>query len=97
MESEDYYKSEKVFAGKNIIITGATGEIGFDIASKLITYGTNKVIAIGKNEKKLKDKFSKKKLFKCLFFPYNNINNNIVIENKNININITLINSLIVS
>lgn len=60
MDSEDHYKTEKVFADKNIIITGATGEIGFDIASKLIGYSTNKVIAIGKNEKKLKDKYRKK-------------------------------------
>ena len=60
MESDDYYKHEKVFTGKNIIVTGATGEIGFDLASKLITYGANKVIAVGKNERKLKDKFSKK-------------------------------------
>jgi len=63
MESDNYYIHEKVFAGKNIIVTGATGEIGFDIASKLITYGTNKVIAVGKNEKKLKDKYSKNNLF----------------------------------
>ena len=59
MESEDYYKNEKTFSGKNIIVTGATGEIGFDVASKLITYGANKVIAVGKNERKLKDKLSK--------------------------------------
>lgn len=60
MESspDDYFKHEKIFAGKNIVVTGGTGEIGYDLASKLITYGANKVIAVGKNERKLKDKYS---------------------------------------
>jgi FlaA1/EpsC-like NDP-sugar epimerase len=27
MDSDDYYKHEKVFEGKNLVVTGATGEI----------------------------------------------------------------------
>lgn len=57
METEEYYKNEKSFVGKNIIITGASGEIGFDVASAFLRLGANKVIAVGKNERKIKDKF----------------------------------------
>lgn len=59
MDPDDYFKHEKVFSQKNIVVTGATGEIGFDVTSKLILSGANKVIAVGKNERKLKDKYSK--------------------------------------
>ncbi len=57
MESDEYYRIEKSFSGKNIVITGASGEIGFDIASAFLRIGVNKLIAIGKNERKIKEKF----------------------------------------
>jgi FlaA1/EpsC-like NDP-sugar epimerase len=60
METDEFYKTEKSFVGKNIVITGATGEIGFDVTSTFLRLGANKVIAVGKNERKLKDKFSNK-------------------------------------
>lgn len=58
METEECYKSEKSFVGKNIVVTGGSGEIGFDVASAFLRLGANKVIVVGKNERKIKDKFS---------------------------------------
>jgi NAD(P)-dependent dehydrogenase (short-subunit alcohol dehydrogenase family) len=67
METEEYYKNEKSFEGKNIVITGASGEIGFDVATAFLRLGANKVIAVGKNERKIKDKFCKNvKTFKII-------------------------------
>lgn len=67
METDEYYKNEKTFVGKNLVITGATGEIGFEVASTFLRLGANKVIAVARNERKLKEKFRKDFFFKNIF------------------------------
>lgn len=56
MESIDYFVKEGSFKGKNIVITGATGGIGSILTDAFLKSGA-RVTAIGRNEKKLLDKF----------------------------------------
>lgn len=58
MESIDYFVKESSFVGKNVLVTGASGGIGGQIAEAFIKSGAN-VIVIGRNDKKILDKFSK--------------------------------------
>jgi NAD(P)-dependent dehydrogenase (short-subunit alcohol dehydrogenase family) len=58
MESIDYFTKERSFKGKNVVITGATGGIGSLVTEALIRCGA-KVIAVGRNEKKILTKFEK--------------------------------------
>ena len=58
MESIDYFNKERSFKNKNIIVTGASGGIGSLVTEALIKCGA-KVIAVGKNEKKILTKFEK--------------------------------------
>ena len=57
-ESVEYYKIQNpnYYKGKGIIITGATGGIGSLLTSVLIELGA-RVVAVVKNEKKLKEMF----------------------------------------
>lgn len=48
-----------IFSNKTIIITGATGLIGSNLVTKLLEDKTTKVIAIGRNQKKLSYVFEK--------------------------------------
>jgi NAD(P)-dependent dehydrogenase (short-subunit alcohol dehydrogenase family) len=57
MDSIKYFKSEKNFKGKNIILTGITGGIGSRVAEALILLGAN-VIGVCRNEKKFLDRFT---------------------------------------
>jgi len=57
MDSIKYFKNEKSFKGKNIIITGITGGIGSKVCDALIKLGAN-VIGVCRNEKKFIDKYS---------------------------------------
>ena len=58
-ESIQYYKFEnpEYYKNKGVIITGATGGIGSLLASTLTEFGA-RVVAVVKNEKKLKEKFN---------------------------------------
>ncbi len=69
MESEDYFKKENLFTGKNVVVTGASGEIGCLVVESLMKCGA-KVIAVGRNEKKIFDKFSKYSKSKNQNFGY---------------------------
>ena len=59
-ESMEYYKLQNpdYYKDKGIIITGATGGIGSLLTSTLIELGA-KIVAVVKNEKKLKEMFGK--------------------------------------
>jgi NAD(P)-dependent dehydrogenase (short-subunit alcohol dehydrogenase family) len=57
MDSIKYFKSEKTFKGKNIILTGITGGIGSRVAEALLLLGAN-VIGVCRDEKKFLDQFS---------------------------------------
>ncbi len=58
-ESIQYYKFEnpEYYKNKGVIITGATGGIGSLLTSTLTEFGA-RVVAVVKNEKKLKEKFN---------------------------------------
>ena len=58
-ESIQYYKFEnpEYYKNKGVIITGATGGIGSLLASTLTEFGA-RVVAVVKNEKKLKEMFN---------------------------------------
>ena len=58
-ESIEYYKFEnpEYYKNKGVIITGATGGIGSLLTSTLLELGA-RVVAVVKNEKKLKEMFS---------------------------------------
>ena len=58
-ESIKYYKFEnpEYYKNKGVIITGATGGIGSLLTSTLLELGA-RVVAVVKNEKKLREKFS---------------------------------------
>ena len=58
-ESIQYYKFEnpEYYKNKGVIITGATGGIGSLLTSTLLELGA-RVVAVVKNEKKLREKFS---------------------------------------
>lgn len=58
MESIDYFNKEKSFQNKNVIITGATGGIGSQIAESLLKSGAN-VAVLGRNDRKIIEVFSK--------------------------------------
>lgn len=73
MESIDYYTKEETFRGKNVVITGASGGIGFPLAETLILCGA-RVIAVGRNEKKILEKFNKYIKDKKSEFNYEIIN-----------------------
>ena len=53
-ESVSYYEAKKCFAGKNVLITGATGGIGSLLMASLAYLGA-KVAVIVKDLKKLQD------------------------------------------
>jgi len=57
-ESIDYYKNEnpEYYKDKGVIVTGATGGVGSLLTSTLIELGA-KVVAVARNEKKLKEMF----------------------------------------
>ena len=58
-ESIEYYKFEnpEYYKDKGVIVTGATGGIGSLLTSTLIEFGA-RVVAVVKNEKKLREKFN---------------------------------------
>jgi meso-butanediol dehydrogenase/(S,S)-butanediol dehydrogenase/diacetyl reductase len=58
MEPSDYYSRENLFTGKNVIVTGAYGGIGSLVVQSLLNSGA-KVMAVGRNEKKIFDKFGR--------------------------------------
>ena len=60
-ESLSYYKKQnpEYYKGKHIIVTGATGGIGSLLTSTLLELGA-KIVAIVKDEEKLKSKFPEK-------------------------------------
>jgi NAD(P)-dependent dehydrogenase (short-subunit alcohol dehydrogenase family) len=58
MESLDFFKNEKGFAGKNVVVTGATGGIGSLVVECLVSLGA-KVVAVARSEKKVFDKLAR--------------------------------------
>jgi 3-oxoacyl-[acyl-carrier protein] reductase len=73
MESIDYFSKEGSFKGKNIVITGAYGGIGSLVTEALLRCGA-RVIAVGRNEKKMLTKFEKYARDKDYSFGYELIN-----------------------
>ena len=58
METLAYYIEEKHFAGKNVVVTGATGGIGSCLVENLLKCGA-RVIGFIRNDGKSRDKFDK--------------------------------------
>lgn len=58
MKTIEFYKSEKGFVGKNVVITGATGGIGRVLVESLVSLGA-RVVAITRSEKKIFEVLSK--------------------------------------
>lgn len=73
MESIQYFAKEESFKGKNIIVTGAYGGIGAPLTEALILCGAN-VMAVGRNEKKMLEKFGKYAKDNKYSFKYEIIN-----------------------
>jgi NAD(P)-dependent dehydrogenase (short-subunit alcohol dehydrogenase family) len=73
MESIEYFTKEESFKGKNVIITGSCGGIGALLTEALIMCGA-KVMAVGRNEKKIIEKFGKYAKDKKYEFNYEIIN-----------------------
>jgi NAD(P)-dependent dehydrogenase (short-subunit alcohol dehydrogenase family) len=73
MESLQYFAKEGSFKGKNIVITGANGGVGSIVAETLLQCGA-RVIAVGRNEKKILAKFEKYIKDKRYNFGYELIN-----------------------
>ena len=66
MDTLAYYIEEKLFVGKNVIVTGATGGIGSELVENLLKCGA-RVIGIVRNDSKARDKFDKLSIFLDLF------------------------------
>jgi NAD(P)-dependent dehydrogenase (short-subunit alcohol dehydrogenase family) len=54
----NYYINEKLYEGKNVIVTGATGGIGSEVVEALLNCGA-RVIGFIRNEQKAREKFEK--------------------------------------
>ena len=58
MDTLNYYIDEKLFVGKNIMVTGSTGGIGSELVEALLKCGA-RVIGVIRNDTKAKEKFDK--------------------------------------
>jgi NAD(P)-dependent dehydrogenase (short-subunit alcohol dehydrogenase family) len=58
MDTLSYYIEEKLFTGKNVIVTGSTGGIGSELVNCLLNCGA-RVVAVYRNESKAQNKFEK--------------------------------------
>ena len=79
MESLDFFKNEKGFAGKNVIVTGATGGIGSLLIDCLVKMEAN-VIGVARNEKKVHEKLASVLKRKNFNYEIINFENPIVIN-----------------
>jgi NAD(P)-dependent dehydrogenase (short-subunit alcohol dehydrogenase family) len=64
MDTLAYYIEEKLFTGKNVMVTGSTGGIGSEVVESLLRCGA-RVIAVVRNEAKARDKFDKLSICLC--------------------------------
>lgn len=74
-----FTKEEKLFLGKNVVVTGGSSGIGYAIAKKLVSSGA-KVLITGRNEEKLK-KASEEIGENCLYLRHNISDINVMEDN----------------